>query len=151
MVRILVLLISLCFGGGLSMGGIVPRYTVGELAANSEKIVEGRVTHQWTAWDRRHLYIWTHYQVQVVDVLKGEPAGVITVSEPGGSLDGIGQLFSGAVPYAIGEHVLLFLYRTPIDYLRTRGGTQGKFSVQSNTWLAALKLRIRELVKLETH
>jgi hypothetical protein len=51
------------------------------------------------------------------------------VSEPGGILDGIEQSTSGTLPYFAGEHVVLFLYRTPIGYLRTAGAGQGKFTV----------------------
>lgn len=141
--------ILLALGSAFATGGVLPRYTLGDLTASSETIVEGRVTHAWTAWDSKHIYIWTHYQVQIGEVLKGAPAAEITVSEPGGTLDGVRQLFSGAVPYGIGEHVVLFLYRTPIGYLRTRGGPQGKFSIRTDASLAALKLRIQELTKQE--
>jgi hypothetical protein len=51
------------------------------------------------------------------------------VSEPGGVVDGIGMTSSGAVPYTLGEHVALFLYPTPIGYLRTTGAGQGKFTI----------------------
>lgn len=146
--RIAVLLI---LGAIPGIGGVLPRYTLGELTAGSEMIFEGRVTHTWTAWDRKHTYIWTHYEVQTGEVLKGFAAAAITVSEPGGALDGVQQLFSGATPYAVGEHVVLFLYRTPVGYLRTRGGPQGKFSIQNDASLAALKVRICELTKLEAH
>jgi len=143
--------VLLTLGAVLGIGGVLPRYSLGELTAGSEIIVEGRVTHTWTAWDRKHTFIWTHYEVQTGEVLKGFSAAAITVSEPGGALDGVQQLFSGAIPYTIGEHVVLFLYRTPIGYLRTRGGPQGKFSTESDASLAALKVRIRELTKLEAH
>jgi hypothetical protein len=148
-VRALAVLLGL--GATVGIGGVVPRYTLGDLTARSETIVEGRVTHAWTAWDSKHIYIWTHYEVQTGEVLKGSPAAEITVSEPGGTIDGVRQLFSGAVPYGIGEHVVLFLYRTPIGYLRTRGGPQGKFSIRSDAALAALKASIQELTKREAH
>jgi len=138
-------------GAALAFAGIAPRYTLAGLAANSEVIVEGRVTRTWSAWDSNHKYIWTHYELQVADVLKGAALAAVVVSEPGGALDGIHQLFSGAVPYSIGDHVVLFLYRTPIGYLRTRGGPQGKIVVQSRASLAAFKLRVRGFLKAEVH
>jgi len=141
--------IWMCLSVALGMGGILPRYTVAELAGRSQRIVEGRVKRAWTAWDPKHMYIWTHYEVEIAEVLKGSPAATVTVSEPGGAIDGIQQMFSGQVPYSLGEHVVLFLYRTPLGYLRTRGGPQGKFFIQSNASLTALKARIRELTGSE--
>ena len=86
------------------------------------------MTRSWTAWDPGHKYIWTHYQVQVSEQLRGDSAQ-IAISEPGGSLDGINMGVSGAQPYVAGEHVLLFMFKTPVGYWRTNGGGQGKFTV----------------------
>lgn len=149
MARIYSSLILLWLGAWTAAAATVPRQSLNELTSVSESIVEGRVIRQWTAWDDRHRYIWTHYQVQVEDALKGPRRTVVTVSEPGGIVDGIGQLFSGAVPYSAGEHVMLFLYRTPIGYWRTRGGPLGKIAVENDSSLAGLKAQVRRLVTLE--
>ena len=111
---------------GVAVAALVPRFTLENLIDRSQIIVEGRITGSRTAWDPAHKYIWTHYDVQVLDAIRGGSSQVI-VSEPGGNLDGENQGFSGALPYAAGEHVILFLYRTPIGYWRTAGGGQGKF------------------------
>jgi hypothetical protein len=124
-------------------GAVPPRYTLEELPAHSEFIVHGRIAASRVAWDAKHKYIWTHYDVAVIENIRGGLAA-ITVSEPGGSLDGVNQQFSGAVAYTAGEEVVLFLYRTPIGYLRTTGGPQGKVSAGPRLDLRRFKARVRQ-------
>jgi len=110
-------------------GAQVPRFSLEDLVDASQYIVHGRVIHTWTGWDAKHRYLWTHHEIAVVEALRGAPGARVTVSEPGGSLDGVHQSFSGALPFSPGEEVVLFLYRTPIGFLRAAGGGQGKFTV----------------------
>jgi hypothetical protein len=110
---------------------VVPRITAEELAAESEQIVRGNVVRSWAAWDSEHKYIWTHYEIAVAETVRGPHAATFTVSEPGGSLDGMNMRTSGTLPYTVGEDTVLFLYRTPIGYWRTAGGPQGKFTVNA--------------------
>ena len=110
-------------------GAQVPRFSLEDLVDGSQYIVHGRVIHTWTGWDAKHLYLWTHHEIEVADTLRGAPGVRVTVSEPGGSLDGVHQSFSGALPFVPGEEVVVFLYRTPIGFLRAAGGAQGKFTI----------------------
>ncbi|MBI1786215.1 MAG: hypothetical protein HYR60_01525 [Acidobacteria bacterium] len=89
-----------------------------ELVNRAESIVHGRVSRSWPAWDAQHKYIWTHYEVQALDILRGNRGLVVIVSEPGGSLDGISMRVSETLDYAVGEEALLFLYRTPAGHWR---------------------------------
>jgi hypothetical protein len=114
-----------------SYAAVVPRITAEDLAAQSERIVRGEVVRSRTAWDSEHKYIWTHYEVAVTDMVRGPHAATITVSEPGGSLDGVNMRTSGTLPFAVGEDAVLFLYQTPIGYWRTVGGPQGKYVVNA--------------------
>lgn len=107
----------------------VPRLSFEEVVQQSEQIIAGKVARSWTAWSPSHEFVWTHYEVEVDSVAKGRAARTVTVSEPGGVLDGRGMEVSGAVPYRIGEQVVLFLRRTPIGYNRTVGWQQGKYTV----------------------
>ena len=126
-----------------AQAAIVPSVSLDELIDQSETIVHGRVTRSWSAWDGAHKYIWTHYDVAVIENIRGGLAAM-AVSEPGGSLDGVNQQFSGVVAYAAGEEVVLFLYRTPIGYLRTTGGPQGKVSAGPRLDLRRFTARVRE-------
>ena len=122
---------GLALGSVTSLAAVFPRITAEELTAQSEVIVEGNIVRSWAAWDAEHKYIWTHYEVSVTDRIRGSRGATVTISEPGGSLDGVNQRFSGAVSYSAGETAVVFLYQTPIGYWRSVGGPQGKFSVDS--------------------
>lgn len=116
----------------LGFAAVAPRVAFDEMVHSADEIVQGKVTRSWMAWDNSHKYIWTHYEVRTTDLLKGRRSTTVVVSEPGGNVDGIYQQASGSVSYGIGEDVVLFLYRTPIGYMRTIGGGQGKLTVSAN-------------------
>jgi hypothetical protein len=108
---------------------LVPALSLERLVDQSEIIVHGRVTSSWAAWDGGHKYIWTHYRIDVLDPIRGSRGASVVVSEPGGSLDVVNMRISGAPEYAVGEEAIVFLYRTPIGYLRATGYGQGKYTV----------------------
>jgi hypothetical protein len=101
-----------------------------EVVDTSESIVHGTVARTWSDWDDAHKYIWTHYEIQVTDKLKGDVSGTIVVSEPGGTVGETELQIAGTPHYAKGEEVVLFAERTPLGYLRTCGWGQGKFNVE---------------------
>ncbi len=107
----------------------VPRLSVEQLIEQSESIVSGRAIRSWSSWDRSHQFIWTHHEIALQDVVKGELRATVVVSEPGGTVDGKTMVIPGAVQFTPGEDVVLFLYRTPVGYLRTVGYGQGKYSI----------------------
>jgi hypothetical protein len=92
-------------------------------------IVSGDVVRNWCAWDSGHRFIWTHTEIAVREQWKGEAASTVTVSEPGGIVDGKGMAIAGMVRYVPGEHVVVFLYRTKIGFIRTVGLAQGKLLI----------------------
>src|SRR5215212_2782640 len=116
---------------------VVPTLTVDELVDRSEIIVHGRIARSWAAWDGAHKYIWTHHEVEIIDPIAGAGYAPVVVSEPGGKLDGIEMRFSGTVSYAVGEEAVVFLYRTPIGYYRSR------YVARTNLRLPELKARVR--------
>jgi len=114
----------LCLAAQAATG---PLLSVEELVDRSAIIVHGRVARSWAAWDGAHKYIWTHHEIEIVDPIRGAGFAPLVVSEPGGALDGVEMRFSGALPFALGEEAVVFLYRTPVGYWRT----QGKYTVTS--------------------
>ncbi len=98
---------------------------------DSALIVHGTVLRSWSGWDRARQFIWTHYELQVSDMIKGLPSVKLVVSEPGGIIGETAMQIAGAPRYEVGEEVVLFLNRTPIGYLRSSGWGQGKFGVSS--------------------
>ena len=109
----------------------IVRLSLEETVVQSEWIVEGDVVRNWCGWDSGHRFIWTHTEVAVRDRWKGAAGATVTVSEPGGVVDGTGMDVPGMVRFRPGEHVVLFLYRTPIGLIRTVGLAQGKLVVDS--------------------
>lgn len=107
----------------------IVRLSLEETVARAEWILDGDVVRNWCAWDSNHRFIWTHTEIAVRDRWKGSAGSTITVSEPGGELDGQGMAIAGMVRYTPGEHVVVFLYRTPIGLIRTVGLAQGKLKV----------------------
>jgi hypothetical protein len=57
---------------------------------------------------------------------------------------------SGAPDYAAGEELIVFLYRTPIGYLRATGYGQGKYTVTAQRRMRA-SLNGFELWKRDSH
>jgi len=123
------LLSTILFAVVLLPAAIVPRLGLEDLIDQSEFIVEGTVVEARPAWDDSHNHIWTHYRVAVADSLKSAAPSVIEVSVPGGQLDGVAMGVPGSISLSEGEEVLLFLYRTPVGYLRATGYGQGKYSI----------------------
>lgn len=109
-----------------------PQLSLPELVSKSETIVSGTVVRSWTGWDVEHRFIWTHTEIQVGGTLKGKAQTLIQVSEPGGTADGITMKVLGAAGFVSGEQVRLFLYKTPLGYMRTVGYGQGKFTVSND-------------------
>jgi hypothetical protein len=112
-----------------SAAAVIPRYSAERLLQAAEVIVEGRVIRIWSSWDANRKYIWTHYEINVFETLRGAAGASIVVSEPGGSIEGINQQIGGANAFSKQEHCVLFLYRTPIGYWRVAGGPQGRFTI----------------------
>ena len=101
-----------------------------EAVARSEAIVHGAVVRSRSAWDPDRTAIWTHYDIRVQARLKGGSGAILTVSEPGGEIDGKRMQIVGAPRYEVGEEVVVFAASTPIGYLRTCGWGQGKLEVR---------------------
>jgi len=104
----------------------VPSVGLEDLVDQSETIVHGRVIRSWAAWDSAHKYIWTHHLIKVIDAVRGAGAAYVVASEPGGQVGGVGMMFAGVPVYQVGEETIVFLYRTPVGFLRATGYGQGK-------------------------
>jgi hypothetical protein len=110
----------------------LPQLSVEELVSHSDIIVAGHVVRAWTAMDSENRFIWTHYEIKVDATLKGQAQASVVIGEPGGTLNGLSLLVPGATQYTVAEEVSVFLYRTPIGYLRTTNYGQGKFVVSAD-------------------
>lgn len=125
---LLVLAVLFC---GASWATLVPTMTLEDLASQSQSVVHGKVMRTWSAWDNSQQVIWTHYEVEVSDSLKGPAQSKLVVSEPGGTVGETSMLIAGTPVYEVGEEIVLFTEATPIGYARTCGWGQGKFRVSA--------------------
>ncbi len=120
-----VLLPVACFGTSLV------HVSLEEAVSQAEWIVTGNVLRNWCDWDSGHRFIWTYTEIAVREKWKGTTGSTITVSEPGGVVDGKAMAVTGMVRYTPSEQVVVFLYRTPIGLIRTVGLAQGKLLIDS--------------------
>ncbi len=143
-------IVAIAWLAAASLGATtVPRRDLPELARGSALIVHGRILRQWCAWDPEHRFIWTHSRVAVYEMLKGAPHRTVTISEPGGTLDGLSMQVSGAVRFDNNEEVVVFLRDTPLHYWRVYGWSQGKyrFAHAAGSDVAAFKARLRKMIR----
>ncbi len=108
------------------------------LTAAASDVVEARVVSSTASWTGDHRRIVTHVVVEVGEAWKGTASGRITVVQPGGERDGIGQHVSGVARLASGERVVLFLERSG-PYHRVVGLAQGVYRIVSTQSTAELR------------
>jgi hypothetical protein len=123
-------------GAALAAGGAsYQRMSFDALVENSTFIVYGRIMDTHAYWDAATRSIWTRTDVQVLDGPKGQSGGALTITEPGGILDGSGELYPGTPQFQRGREFVLFLYKAEGNRLRVTGAMQGVYcvSVDSQT------------------
>jgi hypothetical protein len=144
--RATALLSVFAFPAFLSAIDGIPQLSLEDLVSNSDTIVEGQVVRTWTAMDSENRFIWTHYEIGVGSRIKGPAQLTIEIAEPGGTLNGVTLLVPGSTRYKVGEQVGVFLYRTPIGYVRTTNYGQGKFVLPDNVSRSAFRSRVTRIV-----
>ena len=75
----------------------IVRLSLEQTVAQSEWIVSGDVVRTWSGWDAGHRFIWTHTEIAVRERWKGASGPTVTVSEPGGVVDGSSMQIAGMV------------------------------------------------------
>jgi hypothetical protein len=96
----------------------------------STVIVHGKT--QQTASAYRGSIIYTHYQVQVSETLKGPAASELEIVVPGGAANQLRQAYAGAPTLAPGQDYVLFLWTSKSDLTQIIGLSQGLFLVTTN-------------------
>jgi hypothetical protein len=107
----------------------VRRLTMDSLVSRSDRVIYGRVVGSRSAWDQETGTIWTHTDIQILDVAKGSAGRTVTVSEPGGIVGQVGHYFPGVPQFELNQEVVLFLHSAAGNRLRVTGLRQGVYSV----------------------
>ena len=102
--------------------------TIEQMVDASDGIVRGKVTEVWTEPDPNTKMVWTHAQVEVSSVLKGDHTEVIVLEQPGGSWGTTKAIVESVARFSVGEEGYFF-----VEHLSERsvpvGMFQGKFNV----------------------
>jgi len=105
-----------------------------QLIDASDTIVRGVVTATWTERDDASGHVWTHAQVEVTRVLKGdEHAELLVIQQPGGTWANITTTVTGTARFSIGEEAIFFVEQRG-ERMMPVGMFQGKFNVQMDPY-----------------
>jgi hypothetical protein len=103
------------------------RLSLDDIITRSTTIVRGKVTASWAAFTGSVIY--THYQIQVSEQLKGAAQNTVEVMTPGGTVKGLSQSFSGSPVLNQGGEYVFFLWTGKNGITWITGLTQGLFSL----------------------
>ena len=120
-----------------SQATTLQRLSNDEMIKQSTAIVRATVTGSYTVARGHDLY--TYYQLQVTDTLKG--AAIKEVAIPGGTLKGIRQLAPGAPALVQGHDYVIFLWTGRSGMTQVIGLSQGLFTVMQNDSNEAVLVR----------
>jgi len=123
------LCLALCLAPAWS--ATLERLSLADMIAKSTAIVRGQVSGSSAV--RRGSLICTDYRVHVLDQWKGAPQSTVTVSVPGGVLNGVRQSYAGAPEFTAGEQYVLFLWTSSKGVTYTLGFTQGVFHLPKDS------------------
>jgi hypothetical protein len=112
---------------------IVP-LTTDQLVDASDTVVRGTVTEVWTERDPDSGYVWTHAQVEVSNVLKGDDAELLIIQQPGGEWAGSATTVAGTARFSVGEDAYFFVEHLESGRSVTTGMFQGKFNTQMDPY-----------------
>lgn len=105
-----------------------------ELTSRAAIVAVGRVTSLRSEWSGDRTRIVTQVTVTVDQYLKGnQQSRTLTITVPGGEVDGVGELYSHIARFRDNEDVVVFAERDARGGFRITGGEQGKFTVTTET------------------
>jgi hypothetical protein len=129
MVGLFACLVPLALMEWTAHGAVYRRMSLDSLVQTSEYVIYGRVIESRAQWDPATATIWTRTEILVIDGPKGQPGKTVTVTEPGGIMNGRGVLYPGTPQFRLDQEVVLFLYHGPGNRLRVTGLLQGVYAV----------------------
>ena len=106
--------------------------TLEELTRNSEVVAVGKVTEMKGEWDQNKTRIVTRVTVAVSEYLKGDAGAVMTITAPGGEVDGVGEWYSHAPRFKTEEQIVVFAEKDKKGSYRVAGGEQGKLDIKKD-------------------
>jgi hypothetical protein len=117
----------LMLGHTAARSATLERLSLDDMIVESTAIARARITGSYTA--KRGPVIYTYYQIQTTEQLKGP--GASTVAVPGGTFNTLRQTFPGAPELKAGNEYVLFLWTGPSGITQIIGLTQGLFRLSA--------------------
>ena len=111
-------------------GSTLQQLSLDEMIRLSTGIVHGKALKTYSA--PRGSIIYTHYQIQTSETLKGPAASQLDIAVPGGAANQLQQTFAGAPTLASGQDYVLFLWTSKSGLTQIIGLSQGLFTVATN-------------------
>lgn len=111
-------------------GATLERLSLDEMIRQSTAIVRGSIFSE--ASRQRGNLIFRQVQVRVSETLKGAPASVAEFSLPGGTLNGVRQVFSGTPQLQPGAEYVFFLWKSSRGATHIIGLAQGVLNVTTD-------------------
>ncbi len=124
-------------GGSPAEATTLARLSTEQIVDASELIVRGTVVEVWSELDENGA-VWTRAQVDVTEVLKGDPeTATVVVDQRGGTYAGRTYETGGSARFSVGEDALLFLETLSGGHVVPVGLVQGKYTVRMDPYLRA--------------
>jgi hypothetical protein len=103
------------------------KLSLGDIITKSTAIVRAKVTGSYAVYSGPVIY--THYQLQVSESLKGTNGTSVDLAVPGGVANNFRQSFTGAPQFSVGDEYVFFLWTGKSGVTQVIGLTQGLFAV----------------------
>ena len=104
--------------------------SVEQITDISNIVVRGKVTEVWTEPDPETKTIWTYAQVEVQEVLKGNPqTHIVVIEQPGGEFGEKKTTVEGVARFSIGEEGYFFVEELASGRMVSTGMFQGKYNI----------------------
>lgn len=107
------------------------RLSLDDMITKSTTIVRAKVLNAFTTVSGPVIY--THYQLQVSETLKGSYGSQVEIQLPGGVANNMRQSFAGVPQFNTGDEFVFFLWSGRTGSMQVLGLTQGLFSVPKGT------------------
>lgn len=127
------LALALFMLAGSASATVMIREDLDTLSRQADVIVRGKVKRMASRWTADNLRIVTDVDIEVAESLKGSPARVVRLTQPGGEVGDVGQRVSGLAAFSQGEEVVVFLQRRPGEVYWVEGMAQGKYRVERSS------------------
>jgi hypothetical protein len=103
------------------------RLSLDQLAAGSDAVARVNFSSAETRWENGT--IWTFSTAKVVETIKGNLPGEISVRMPGGRVGHLTATVEGAPQFHPGEDAIVFLKRSPAGGFTVAGWVEGTFRI----------------------